>query len=90
MMTFMAKKRGRSLARLSFGRVPDDQLQLAYRIRVGIFFLLVFIIVVAPFLVYQLAHVIRGLVAIATIAALLSIMTKILYNSRNLAVLVPA
>ena len=43
----MAKKRARSLARLLFGRVPDDQLQLAYRVRVGIFFLLVVIIVAA-------------------------------------------
>jgi SAM-dependent methyltransferase len=52
----MAKKRARSLARLLFGRVPDDQLQLAYRVRVGIFFLLVVIIIAALFLIYQLTQ----------------------------------
>jgi ubiquinone/menaquinone biosynthesis C-methylase UbiE len=57
----MAKKRVRSLARLSFGRVPDDQLQLAYRVRVGIFFLLVVIVVVALFLVNQLAQTLHQL-----------------------------
>src|ERR1700757_3879231 len=31
--TLMAKMRRRSLTRLLFGRVPDDQLQPAYRVR---------------------------------------------------------
>src|ERR1700748_3572663 len=52
----MAKKRARSLARVLFGRVPNDQLQLAYRVRVGVFFLLVVIIVAALFLIYQLTQ----------------------------------
>jgi hypothetical protein len=33
----------KGLARLFFGTVPDDQIQRAYRIRVGLFFVLVVI-----------------------------------------------
>jgi SAM-dependent methyltransferase len=57
----MAKKRARSLARLLFGRVPNDQLQLAYRVRVGVFFLLAVIIVAALFLIYQLTQTLSQL-----------------------------
>jgi ubiquinone/menaquinone biosynthesis C-methylase UbiE len=57
----MAKKRARSLARVLFGRVPNDQLQLAYRVRVGVFFLLVVIIVAALFLIYQLTQTLSQL-----------------------------
>jgi ubiquinone/menaquinone biosynthesis C-methylase UbiE len=56
LLTLMANKRTRSLARLLFGRIPDDQVQLAYRVRVGIFFLLVVVIVSALLLVYQLTQ----------------------------------
>jgi hypothetical protein len=52
----MAHKRTRGLARLFFGTVPDDQIQRAYRVRVGLFFVLVVIIVVALFLIYQLTQ----------------------------------
>jgi len=52
----MAKRRTRGPARLFFGTVPDDQIQRAYRVRVGLFFLLVVIIVAALFLVYQLTQ----------------------------------
>jgi ubiquinone/menaquinone biosynthesis C-methylase UbiE len=57
----MAKKRARSLARLLFGRVPNDKLQLAYRVRVGVFFLLAVIIVAALFLIYQLTQTLSQL-----------------------------
>jgi ubiquinone/menaquinone biosynthesis C-methylase UbiE len=49
----MAKRRTRGPARLFFGTVPDDQIQRAYRVRVGLFFLLVVIIVAALFLIYK-------------------------------------
>ncbi len=39
-----AQKRTRGLARLLFGTVPDDQIQRAYRLRVGLFFVLLVII----------------------------------------------
>jgi ubiquinone/menaquinone biosynthesis C-methylase UbiE len=52
----MAKRRTRGPARLFFGTVPDDHIQRAYRVRVGLFFLLVVIIVAALFLIYQLTQ----------------------------------
>jgi ubiquinone/menaquinone biosynthesis C-methylase UbiE len=52
----MAYKRTRGLARVLFRTVPDDQIQRAYRIRVALFFVLVVIMVVALFLVYQLTQ----------------------------------
>jgi ubiquinone/menaquinone biosynthesis C-methylase UbiE len=52
----MAYKRRRGLARIFFGTVPDDQIQRVYRIRVGLFFVLVVLIVAALFLIYQLTQ----------------------------------
>jgi hypothetical protein len=52
----MAHKHTRGLARLFFGAVPDDQIQRAYRVRVGLFFVLVVAIVAALFLIYQLTQ----------------------------------
>jgi ubiquinone/menaquinone biosynthesis C-methylase UbiE len=52
----MAEKRATGLARLLFGTVPEDQIQRAYRIRVGLFFTLVVLIVAALFLIYQLTQ----------------------------------
>ena len=52
----MAFKRTRALARLFFGTIPDDQVQRAYRVRVALFFVLVVIMVVALFLIYQLSQ----------------------------------
>ena len=52
----MAKERTRRPTRLFFSPVPDDQIQRAYRVRVGLFFLLVLIIVAALFLIYQLTQ----------------------------------
>ena len=52
----MAEKRATGLARLLFGTVPEDQIQRAYRIRVGLFFTLVVLIVAALFLIYQLTE----------------------------------
>ena len=60
-LTLMAHKPKRSLARLFFGKVPDDQIQRAYRIRVALFFALVVIIVAALFLSYQLSQTFRQL-----------------------------
>jgi hypothetical protein len=57
----MAHKRTRGLARLFFGAVPNDQIQRAYRIRVPLFFVLVVIMVVVLFLVYQLAQTLHQL-----------------------------
>jgi cyclopropane fatty-acyl-phospholipid synthase-like methyltransferase len=53
----MAHKPKRSLARLFFGKVPDDQIQRAYRIRVVLFFALVVILIKALFLSYQLNQI---------------------------------
>src|SRR5258707_10586761 len=52
----MAQKRTSGLARLLFVTVPDDQIQRAYRVRVGLFFVSVVIIVAALFLIYQLTQ----------------------------------
>jgi ubiquinone/menaquinone biosynthesis C-methylase UbiE len=52
----MAKERTRRPARLFFSQVPDDQIQRAYRVRIGLFFLLVLVVVAALFLIYQLAQ----------------------------------
>jgi hypothetical protein len=52
----MAQKLTRGLARLLFGTVPDDQIQRVYRVRVGLFFVSVVIIVAALFLIYQLTQ----------------------------------
>jgi ubiquinone/menaquinone biosynthesis C-methylase UbiE len=52
----MAKRRTRGPVRSFFSTVPDDQIQRAYRVRVGLFFLLVVIIVAALFLIYQLTQ----------------------------------
>ena len=60
-LTLMADKPKRSLARLFFGKVSDDQIQRAYRIRVALFFALVVIIVAALFLSYQLSQTFRQL-----------------------------
>ena len=56
MADVMSKRRTRGPARLFFGTVPDDHIQRAYRVRVGLFFLLVVIIVAALFLIYQLTQ----------------------------------
>jgi ubiquinone/menaquinone biosynthesis C-methylase UbiE len=60
-LTLMADKPKRSLARLFLGKVSDDQIQRAYRIRVALFFALVVIIVAALFLSYQLSQTFRQL-----------------------------
>jgi ubiquinone/menaquinone biosynthesis C-methylase UbiE len=52
----MADKPKKSLARLFFGKVSDDRIQRAYRIRVALFFALVVIIVATLFLSYQLSQ----------------------------------
>ena len=52
----MVHKRTRGLTRWFFGTVPDDQIQLAYRIRVTLFFVLVVILIAVLFLIYQLSH----------------------------------
>src|SRR6202045_460558 len=52
----MAEKRTRGLARLLFGTVPEDQIQRAYRIRVGLFFTRGVLIVAALFLIYRLTQ----------------------------------
>ena len=52
----MASKLKRGLARLFFGRVSDDQIQQAYRVRVTLFFVLVVILVLTLFLIYQLTQ----------------------------------
>ena len=52
----MVHKRTRGLTRWFFGTVPDDQIQLAYRIRVTLFFVLVVILIVVLFLTYQFSH----------------------------------
>ncbi len=52
----MAHKRTRGLARLFLGAVPDDQIQRAYRVRVGLFFASVVIILAALFLIYRLTQ----------------------------------
>jgi ubiquinone/menaquinone biosynthesis C-methylase UbiE len=49
----MANKRTRGLARLFFGRVPDDHLHRAYRVRVILFFVLVVLATAALLLIYQ-------------------------------------
>jgi SAM-dependent methyltransferase len=60
-LTLMADKPKRSLARLFFGKVSDDQIQRAYRIRVALFFALAVIIVAALFLSHQLGQTFRQL-----------------------------
>jgi hypothetical protein len=57
----MAHKPNRSLVRLFFSKVPDDQIQRAYRIRVALFFALVVILIAALFLSYQLTQTFREL-----------------------------
>ena len=57
----MADKPKRSLARLLLGKVPDDQIQRAYRVRVTLFFALVVIVIAGLFLSYQLSHTFRDL-----------------------------
>ncbi len=57
----MANKRTRGLARLFFGTAPDDQIHRAYRVRVTLFFVLVVIMVVALFLIYQLTQTLHQL-----------------------------
>ena len=52
----MAYKGRRGVVRLFFGTVPDDQVRLAYRFRVALFFVLVVTIVAALFLIYQLTQ----------------------------------
>jgi ubiquinone/menaquinone biosynthesis C-methylase UbiE len=49
----MAYKPTNGLARLLFGRPPDDQIRRAYRVRVALFFVLVVIMTAALFLIYQ-------------------------------------
>src|SRR5271165_4400023 len=49
----MSNKRTRGLARLFFGRAPDDQIHRAYGVRVALFFVLVLTMVAALFLIYQ-------------------------------------
>ena len=56
MGTLMAHKRKTGLARLFFGKVPNDQIQQAYRVRIALFFVLVVIFVIALFLTYQLTQ----------------------------------
>jgi SAM-dependent methyltransferase len=53
--------RTRNLRGLFFGRAPDDQIQLAYRIRVGLFFALFVIVIAALFLSCQLSQTFRQL-----------------------------
>ena len=60
-LTLMAHRPKRSLVRLFFGRVPDDQIQRAYRIRVALFFALVVILIAGLFLSYQLSQTFRQL-----------------------------
>ena len=52
----MANKRTRGLAGLFFGKVPDDQIQRAYGVRVALFFVLVVTMVASLFLIYQLTQ----------------------------------
>jgi SAM-dependent methyltransferase len=52
----MVNKRTRGLARLFFGKVQDDQIQWAYRVRVAIFFVLVVTLIAALFLIYQVSQ----------------------------------
>jgi SAM-dependent methyltransferase len=52
----MDRKPRRSLVRLFFGKVPDDQIQPAYRVRVALFFALVVVVIAALFLSYQLGQ----------------------------------
>ena len=52
----MANRRIRGLTRLFFGRVPDDQIHQAYRVRVALFFVLAVIAATALVLIYQLAQ----------------------------------
>ena len=49
----MANDRTRGLTRLLFGTVHDDQPHRAYGVRVVLFFVLVVIVAVALFLIYQ-------------------------------------
>jgi len=57
----MAKQRTRRSARLFFGTVPDDQIHRAYRVRIALFFVLVVVIVVALFLIYQFTQTLNQL-----------------------------
>jgi ubiquinone/menaquinone biosynthesis C-methylase UbiE len=61
MLTLMAYKLTRGLARLFFGTVPDDQIHRAYRVRVALFFVLVVLMVGALFLIYQLTQTLSQL-----------------------------
>jgi hypothetical protein len=49
----MAYKPTNGLARLLFGRPPDDQIRRAYRVRFALFFVLVAIMTAALFLIYR-------------------------------------
>jgi ubiquinone/menaquinone biosynthesis C-methylase UbiE len=57
----MDRKPKKNLARLIFGKVPDDQIQRTYCIPVALFFALVVIVIAALFLSYQLNQTFRQL-----------------------------
>ena len=60
-MTLMVHKPKKSLARLVFGKVPDERIQRAYRVRVALFFALVVLVIATLFLSYQLTQTFRQL-----------------------------
>jgi SAM-dependent methyltransferase len=60
-LTLMAHNPKKSLVRLVFGKVPDDQIQRAYRVRVALFFALVVLMIAALFLSFQLNQTFRQL-----------------------------
>jgi cyclopropane fatty-acyl-phospholipid synthase-like methyltransferase len=57
----MANKHRKSLARLFFGTVSDDQVHRAYQVRVALFFVLVVTMVAALFLIYQFTQTLSHL-----------------------------
>jgi ubiquinone/menaquinone biosynthesis C-methylase UbiE len=60
-LTLMAHKPKRSLARLFFGKLPDDQIQRGFRVRVALFFALVVITVAVLLVTYELTQTVRQL-----------------------------